>query len=382
MIAMFRSATQAIQRHRVKLLLIGLLGVAWHNWRRWQQDKALADRLHAEQPALPVLERAPRVSALVAAWNERGRIHAHLQSFQALSYPNVELILCAGGDDGTLDQVRRYSSERVIVLEQQPGEGKQRALAKCFERASGEIIYLTDADCLYDDQALTHLLAPLTNAGEHAATGSSQPLPEQIHKWLPRYIWSADLVASAHSGPYSGGLLGRNAALTRQAIEGSGGLNFAARTGTDYHLARRLIASGTQIRYVGASVVASEYPATLGSYWQKQARWMRNLLLYGSQYKAYHQVGDTIRSATIGAVMLAAPAAFKLGGAVVSVPWLLLLAQSVAAKLRYLLFAERLHGYPGSWTDKLLVLPMTLVEFAIWVTPVIQALRKKNRYRW
>ena len=377
-----RSASQTIQRHAGKLLLPGLIGVAWHNWRLWQQDKALAQRLRDEQPALPVLARMPRVSVLVGAWNERDRIDAHLRSFLALRYPDIELILGAGGDDGTLEQARPYSSERVIVLEQQPGEGKQRALARAFEQASGEIIYLTDADCLYSDEALTRLLAPLINENEHAATGSSQPLPEQIGKWLPRYIWAADLAASARSGPYSGGLLGRNAALTRHAIESSGGLNFAARTGTDYHLARRLIASGIKLRFVGASVVPSFYPETISSYWQKQARWMRNLLLYGGQYQAYHQVWDTIRSATIGAVMLAAPAAFAWGRALLIVPWLLLLAQSVVAKLRYLLFAERLHGHRGSWTDKLFLLPITLVEFAIWVTPIIQALRKKNRYRW
>ncbi|HEY0734051.1 MAG TPA: glycosyltransferase [Herpetosiphonaceae bacterium] len=382
MTALLRSATRMIRGHSGKLLLAGLLGIAGHNRRLWRRDKALADRIRAEHPTLPTLDRTPRVSVLVAAWNERDRIDAHLRSFAALRYPNIELILVAGGNDGTLEQARRYTSDRVIVLEQQPGEGKQRALAKGFERAGGEIVYLTDADCLYDDQALTRLLAPLINEGEHATTGSSQPLPAQIHKWLPRYIWAADLVASAHSGPYSGGLLGRNAALTRHAIDKSGGLDFTAPTGTDYHLARRLIASGTQIRYVGTSAVASEYPETIRSYWQKQARWMRNLLLYGGQYNAYHQVWDTIRSATIGAVMLAAPAAFRRGGALVILPWLLLLAQSVAAKLRYLLFAERLHGHRGSWTDKLFLLPITLVEFAIWVTPVIQALRKKNRYRW
>jgi cellulose synthase/poly-beta-1,6-N-acetylglucosamine synthase-like glycosyltransferase len=290
--------------------------------------------------------------------------------------------VCAGGNDGTLEQARRYADDHLIVLEQQPGAGKQRSLARCLEHATGEIVYLTDADCLYNDEALARLLMPLIDGGEEAATGSSQPLLTQVHKCLPRYIWSTDLAANARSGPYSEGLLGRNAAVTRAAIDRIGGLDFEARTGTDYHLARRLIMSGTRICQVSASVVTTAYPETLASYWQKQARWMRNLLLYGSQYNAYHHVWATVRSSAIGAAMLAAPAAFKLGGRGVVVVWLLLLTQACVAKLRYLLFAERVHGYRGPRKQLLLLLPLTLVEFAIWVTPVIQVLRKNNRYRW
>jgi cellulose synthase/poly-beta-1,6-N-acetylglucosamine synthase-like glycosyltransferase len=382
MIKRLNAANETVQRHAGKLLLVGLLAVAGHNWRLWQHDKALARKLRAVQRPQPKLSRAPKVSVLVAAWNEHDRIDAHLQSFLALAYPNIELILCAGGNDGTLAQARRYAGDRVIVLEQQPGAGKQRSLARCLELATGEIIYLTDADCLYNDEALARLLAPLINDGEQAATGSSRPLPEQDHKWLPRYIWSAELVASTRSGPYSEGLLGRNAALTRQALQQIGGLDFEAQTGTDYHLARRLIMNGTRIRQVSASVVPTAYPETLGSYWQKQARWMRNLLLYGSQYQAFHQVWATVRSSAIGAAMLAAPATFKVGGIGVVVVWLLLLTQACAAKLRYLFFAERIHGQRGSRKHILLLLPLTLVEFAIWVTPVIQVLHKNNRYRW
>ena len=45
------------------------------------------------------------------------------------------------------------------------------ALARCYDRSSGEIIYLTDADCLFDGEALARLLAPIMNEGEQVTTG-------------------------------------------------------------------------------------------------------------------------------------------------------------------------------------------------------------------
>ena len=69
-------------------------------------------------------ETLPKVSVLVAAWNEADIIREHIQSFLGLHYPNKELILCAGGEDGTYRIAREQGHTKVKVLEQQRGEGK------------------------------------------------------------------------------------------------------------------------------------------------------------------------------------------------------------------------------------------------------------------
>src|SRR5579859_460989 len=136
-------------RHAGRLALAGLLGIGIINWRSARRDRRTAERLRDEYARPPILTRLPRISVLVAAWNEAAMIEAHLHSFQALSYPDIELILCAGGSDDTLRRARQAAGRAVHILEQQAGEGKQQALARCAALASGEIIYLTDADCLY-----------------------------------------------------------------------------------------------------------------------------------------------------------------------------------------------------------------------------------------
>lgn len=364
------------------LLALGLAGVAGYNWRLWRRDRALADQLRAERGPIPALGRAPRVSALVAAWNEAEHVDAHLQSFLALAYPNIELVICAGGVDDTLARARRYVGERVIVFEQQAGEGKQRALARCYERAGGELIYLTDADCRFDDEALARLLAPIVDEGEQVTTGGIRPLEHQFDQLLPRYAWSADVVSSAFMPRYINGLRGANALVKRSALEQSGGLDFQARTGTDYQLAQRLLAKQFHLRAVPASEVPTEYAETLQIYHRRHTRWILNLLIHGRRYGARADVLATLRTVALGVAMLLAPLAALWLGAFAWLPWALLLAHSVAAKLRYALFAARLHG--ARLPKRLLVgiLPLTLADFAVWAAPIVDLLHPGRRERW
>lgn len=371
-----------LRRHAGPALLAGLVTVAVYNSRQWRRDRALADRRRADGATVPELMAAPAVSALVAAWNEGAGIAAHIGSFLALRYPNIELIICAGGGDDTYERARRCAGDRVTVLEQRPGEGKQAALARCLERARGEVVYLTDADCRFDDEALVRLLAPLLNEGAEAATGGSRPLDEQLGKVLPVYIWVSDVIAQAAAPAYSQGLLGRNAAITRRALERSGGMTFTAPTGTDYQLARRLIAAGVRIRHVPDSVVPSTYPERLPVYRSKQSRWLRNLLLYGPGYGARGDVRASAGTVATGAVMLAVPAAAAVVGPAILVPWAILLIHGVSAKLRYALFAARLTGQPLPAAFFLWLVPLKLADFVIWASPLVDLASARRRHHW
>lgn len=382
MMTLFRQLCRVTDRHTGAFLLVGLVGLGAYNWRLWRRDHAFAARLRAEHAPAPSLPRTPKVSVLVAAWNEQKHIDAHIRSFLALEYPNIELIVCAGGQDETLTIAQRFAGPKVIVLEQQPGEGKQRALARCLAHAGGDIMYLTDADCLFDEDALTRILAPLINENEQAATGASRPFDAQLVKALPAYLWAADAVSNAHAPAYSEGLLGRNTALTHAAIEQIGGLDFVARTGTDYQLAKRLVGAGVAIRHVSASVVPSEYPETLGAYRRKQSRWLRNLLLHGRQHRAWGDVYVTIKTVMTGALMLLAPFVTPVLGRGVLALWSLLVAHATVAKLRYVLFTARLSGRPATVRLLMSLAPLTLIDFAVWTLPLFDLLHPRRREQW
>lgn len=371
--------------HNLKYLIptaLGLVTVTVYNWLCWCRDQALTRRVLTKQTPVPALPHTPKVSALVAAWNEGAYIDAHIQSFLKLSYPDIELVLCAGGDDDTLTRAQSYANECIKVLKQYPGEGKQCALARCMDFASGKIIYLTDADCIFNNEALTHLLAAITIDHEQVATGCSAPLSSQRRQLLPFYAWAGELIANAQRPVYANGLLGRNTALTRIAIEQIGGMDFVAPTGTDYHLAQRLIAAGIAIRFVAVSVVASIYPETIGSYWNQQIRWMRNLLVGGIHYRAYHHIRAALISGAIGAGMLLGMVAVLLQRRAAGMIWLFLFTHALLARVRYALFVQHVTGLalPPNY---LICLPgLTITDFAIWTIALFQSLSARSRTRW
>src|SRR5262249_44241137 len=184
------------------------------------------------------------VSVLVAAWNEATNIDRHIQSFLELRYPNKELILCAGGGDSTYQQASRWSNAQVAVLKQQPGEGKQRSLRRCLKRAGGEVIFLTDADCMLSDEAFERTLHPVVCGVEQACSGTHRPFPEQIVKPFVTIQAASQIYSAMHGPAYSAGLSGANCAIERSLLERSGGLNVSATTGTDYVLAKMLTRAG------------------------------------------------------------------------------------------------------------------------------------------
>ena len=255
-----------------------------------------------QQPA----EAFPAFSALVAAWNEAHMIERHVASFLALCQHDSELILCAGGADGTYDRARLAASNatNVLVLEQRPGQGKQSALRACWEHASQSWVYLTDADCLFSERVLRSLF-DATTKGISVVTGGSRPLPEQMTTPLVAYQAARDAAYDAGRGDSADGILGRNALFHRDLIEAAGAFSTPVRTGTDYHLSLQLNALNEPIAYARDAAIASEYPASPPAYLRMWRRWIKNRLVHAPRAN----VGSLAVSLGLALAMLAAPVA-------------------------------------------------------------------------
>lgn len=366
------------------LLLAGVvLLIVWH-YRLWQQDRA---RICADAPAAVVLRAAPKVSVLVAAWNEAALIERHIQSFLALRYPNKELILCAGGSDDTYTlaaAAAQRSAGSVTVLQQQPGEGKQRALRRSFAQANGELIFLTDADCLYSDRAFEHTLAPLINDGAAAASGGYQPLPEQKESPLVLFQASVDNYATSLLGEWRSGFSGANCALRADVIAEVKGFEVEARSGTDYTLARQVILHGYRIRHVKTSHVETEFPDTLRLYFYKRSRWVRNLLTIGFATRDWGQVRGALQSMLIAVFMLVGLTFWLWAGALVTTVWLLLLLHGLLSRARYVLALRLGFALETRQTIAAVVTGWLLLgfDFAVWISAFIQAINPRWRSIW
>jgi cellulose synthase/poly-beta-1,6-N-acetylglucosamine synthase-like glycosyltransferase len=286
-----------------------------------------------------------RVSFLVAAWNAAAEIPAFVAAFRALSYPDKELVLCAGGRDGSLAVARALEGPDLRVLEQLPGEGKQRALRKAFPLAQGDVLYLTDIDCRPNDAAVLPLLRALA-AGAEAATGGIRPLSAQEGSAFVRAQWAIERVNAQRTGLRSSGLRGANAAVRRRAVEASGAFAQEAPSGTDYTLAKELARQGVAIAFCRDSEMPTGFPDALGTYVRKQARWLRNVALLGARYGAWGEVrGVALTMAlpcVIGALLLLGIWRWPLAGL-----GLLLLLHALINRLRYLRAGELPRGGLG-----------------------------------
>ncbi|MGH9466417.1 MAG: oligosaccharide flippase family protein [Terriglobales bacterium] len=118
----------------------------------------------------------PRVSVIVAAYNEAEHMAARIANLRAQDYPTerLEILVCEDGStDRTLAVLEALEPAAVPVgvLSAPHRMGKAAALNRGAAAARGEILVFTDANNSFAPQALRHLVAPFADAGVGAVTG-------------------------------------------------------------------------------------------------------------------------------------------------------------------------------------------------------------------
>jgi cellulose synthase/poly-beta-1,6-N-acetylglucosamine synthase-like glycosyltransferase len=110
-----------------------------------------------------VWEELPRVSLLVAAYDEEEVIEAKVANALALDYPRerLELIVASDGSaDATAELARAAGADVVLEL---PRAGKLAAQNAAAEKATGEILAFSDANSVWRADALRHLVEPFAD---------------------------------------------------------------------------------------------------------------------------------------------------------------------------------------------------------------------------
>jgi cellulose synthase/poly-beta-1,6-N-acetylglucosamine synthase-like glycosyltransferase len=109
----------------------------------------------AELPAMP------KISVIVAAYNEEQCIEAKIRNTLSQDYPGhlIECVIVSDGSkDRTVELAEGVGDPRVRVLVQSPNQGKCLALNRGVKEASGEILVFTDANSMLDRDALRTLV--------------------------------------------------------------------------------------------------------------------------------------------------------------------------------------------------------------------------------
>ena len=133
---------------------------------------ALFPRRIASDPS-----HCPTATLLIAAYNEERCIARKLENALGLRYPRerLQIIVAAdGSDDGTAEIVRGFADRGVALLHVPERSGKMAAIVRAMARARGEIVIFSDANNIYDPDALRQLVAPFADPAVGAVGGAKQ----------------------------------------------------------------------------------------------------------------------------------------------------------------------------------------------------------------
>ena len=114
-------------------------------------------KLKGNPPTAPSSEVIPTVTLIIAAYKEAAVIADKVANARALQYPGeLEVIVAVdGGDAGTVQGAQ--GADRVLEL---PRGGKIRAQDAAVRVATGEIVAFSDANAMWEPDALRELVRP------------------------------------------------------------------------------------------------------------------------------------------------------------------------------------------------------------------------------
>lgn len=124
-------------------------------------------------------EALPNVSLIIAAHNEAESIAAKLDSMVAMDYPAGRwevLVASDGSTDATEEIVQRYAGHGVRLLAL-PRRGKAWAINAAVAVAEGDVLVFSDANSLFERQAVRNLVRPFADPTVGGVAGDQRYLP-------------------------------------------------------------------------------------------------------------------------------------------------------------------------------------------------------------
>lgn len=111
-------------------------------------------------------EYAPSVTLIVSAYNEEAVIDRKLDNARSLDYPEGKLQIVVVSDassDDTDSIVQRHTEvdSRVVLHRQEVRKGKTAGLNEGIAQTTGEVLVFSDANAIYEMNAIRELIRPL-----------------------------------------------------------------------------------------------------------------------------------------------------------------------------------------------------------------------------
>lgn len=191
----------------------------------------------------------PFISVVIAARNEENRIRPTIDSLAKVKYPKDKyevIFVDDASQDNTANQIeaclKENSNWQLIRITKKGSKlkGKKSALKQAIEKAQGEIILTTDADCIVPENWLSEMASCFD---EKTTMVLGHSLLIKRKGWLDKLLrfdnlFSGILVAAPTLLGFPLSSVGRNMAYKKSAYQKSGGYDELSqhKSGDDVHL--------------------------------------------------------------------------------------------------------------------------------------------------
>ncbi|MCJ7632297.1 glycosyltransferase family 2 protein [Candidatus Bathyarchaeota archaeon] len=127
----------------------------------------------------------PKVSLIVSAYNEGSVIEKKIHNSLALNYPRelLEIVVVSdGSNDETNGIVSRYSHQGIILRHYEGRIGKTACLNKTIPLTKGDILIFSDANSMYEPNAVKELARHFSSGETGFVTGWTRYVSEKGEK--------------------------------------------------------------------------------------------------------------------------------------------------------------------------------------------------------
>lgn len=226
------------------------------------------------------LNELPLVNIIVPAWKEGKIFEKCLSILKKLEYPNLKIIINAGGSEETINIANTFKKyDFFTILYQKAGEGKIKAINDCLKHISEGVVYIIDADIILSESTFLHMLYILINKNEDIVVSSTKPENSIKNKDLVKYININRNRNFNHKFSRYRTSLTQHVAMKYKVINS-----------IDKFVQGRLIDDGTsmgmdvldknfKIYYlIELKIKSFNYPITIIDYFNQNLRWIENYL--------------------------------------------------------------------------------------------------------
>jgi len=103
----------------------------------------------------------PAVTLVISAFNEEKVIEKKILNSLKIHYPNLNIVVVSDGSTDNTRAICQKYADRVKLFHFEQNQGKNAALNKTLESIDTEVIVFSDANCFYQEDAVTKLIRNL-----------------------------------------------------------------------------------------------------------------------------------------------------------------------------------------------------------------------------